>query len=579
MAMAATCLSLPAAASAEETSGGTTHSQFTKIDDAGFVVAGKDATGGDGFLGSYKAFSMEEIEAISSEAEADKYFSSNKYQSYLTDVTFSGKRQGIYEAPFVASGLSIKAIADSLGIDATKADTWLMSNTTDDHPGQVEDIFKTRYYFDENVTTPKWEVEPMLALSGTDSKGDDMKGETPRIMFGQDKEDDFQMNNWNKYVATMYFSGTNKSTSNYALEIDVKGKNYAGLDITEIMTWFGRYTTTYTAYRNGEPREYSVEGVPLSEVLKEFGLNSLFGSGSKNTIEVQTSDGYEFEEITADKVDDTFIAWKFTEGENKGESDTELILLTDGESANSSKCKSVTGINIDIATPAKVKAPTLKKSGSKNVKISWKKVNGATHYQIARRAAGKKKYGVIKRVKALLKWIHNRRRLRRTGGSQASGTRPKTGKEGQPDEKAHFPYQILPLSDDRYRCLGVFAGGGEGHPQHGGPGDHQYFQRHFCLSVHSALCAEGRLSPRDAAYEKGSFLWQRGVFMQYGGHAGGPVLVFGQRGFDFAGYHAGVYAGRGRFMSGRGHDGLEGCGRGPCHRRYRYHLYRRDAYR
>ena len=400
MAMAATCLSLPAAASAEETSGGTTHSQFTKIDDAGFVVAGKGATGGDGFLGSYKAFSMEEIEAISSEAEADKYFSSNKYQSYLTDVTFSGKRQGIYEAPFVASGLSIKAIADSLGIDATKNGIWLMSNTDDYHTGQVEDIFKTRYYFDENVTTPKWEVEPILALSGTDSDGNDMKEERPRIMFGQDKEDDFQMNNWNKYVTTMYFSDTNKSTSNYALEIDVKGKNYAGLDITEIMTWFGRYTTTYTAYRNGEPREYSVEGVPLSEVLKEFGLNSLFGSGSKNTIEVQTSDGYEFEEITADKVDDTFIAWKFTEGGNKGESDTELILLTDGESANSSKCKSVTGINIDIATPAKVKAPTLKKSGSKNVKISWKKVNGATHYQIARRAAGKKKYGVIKTVKA-----------------------------------------------------------------------------------------------------------------------------------------------------------------------------------
>ena len=146
------------------------------------ILTGKNAGKGDGFTGSYKYLTQEQLDGINSEETAKACFPSAEKNLYLKDIVYSAKtkaEKGGWGKQTI-SGLDLTAIAEAMGID-TESNVKLCFKGKDGYSGTVLDIFsKERYsYSSENAATGT-AVGPAIAL-----KSDADQKELPRLVFGQ----------------------------------------------------------------------------------------------------------------------------------------------------------------------------------------------------------------------------------------------------------------------------------------------------------------------------------------------------------------------------------------------------------
>lgn len=343
--------------------------------DGSSVKAGK---GKDGFNKDFTCLTQTQLDSISSESSADVFFSSDKYDSYMTDVTYSALRRNNESAGlFVSTGLSLRAVADSLGVDTSKSPAF-MYYANDGYSSSWEDIWQTRYDFEDSGTV---EVQPCLALSGkyldafaSHSANDPL--DTPIVLAGQTTTQDYNGFHLGRYTRELVF-GKAKSV----LSLKLATGETLSLPISAVISRsgikdnIGRQQATYTYSDNTGTHTYKASGVTLGRLLSYY--------GAKYSGYTMTASGTNGKKMTIDtsSVDKYFIAYEGTkDGSEITSANADLVLAKLGSDDTLSVMNGVTGIT--IAPNKCVITKTKKKSGT-SAYARWKSVSGVKGYQFA----------------------------------------------------------------------------------------------------------------------------------------------------------------------------------------------------
>lgn len=364
--------------------GEATHTEFTKMVDkdqltgGALVFSGEGIKDYSGFNGSYKVLPKTDIASLKNIQQAEKLFPGKLSSALWQNNNYSALSGQGFEFISDCSGLGLEAVAESLGITVDKKMS-LFVKATDGTIDDIQSVFVDRYSYAEESATEGTPYEPILALTG---KGVP-EADVPQIMFGQKAggaKTDYNKQDWVKNVCAVSFGD-----EPIVLETYVNNSSVESDSIADLMQK-GRYTTTYTTYNGNVATQSEVEGIPLKNLLNEWGVTP-YVTGVKI---IAPADEFT---ISKEDIDDTFVAWAYTDETKDPEQERALMVFTKGaDSATSSSptsiCKNVT----DFEVTAKIAKPVIKlaKYGKKSVKISWKAVDGATDYQIYKKAPGKK---------------------------------------------------------------------------------------------------------------------------------------------------------------------------------------------
>ncbi len=354
---------------------GANGTNFARQEAAALIVSVGRAGTGDGFTGNYRYLTQDQLDSIADETSADRYFPSEKRETYLRNVGYSARTkdsQGGW-GKYVFSGLDLAAVADSLGV-SVDSDPMVYARGSDGYASSLANLFSTkRYAFDTGTAATGSIVEPAIALSGQDVA----KSQFPRLVMGQTSVNDFNMLNWVKYLDTIWIG--EKET---ALTLKVDGKRIAYTTADLIGTKSGRYTAQYQ-YMDGDAQVTAqVTGVPLDKFLADADIAGNF----QITLENGTS--------IADP-SKCMLAYEAQENGAPVKAESQVLLYGPGTTKAQVVTENCDSLTVKAAAPAAVTGLKAKKQGFDKVRLHWNKTSGAQGYNIYRYNKKTKKYSLL----------------------------------------------------------------------------------------------------------------------------------------------------------------------------------------
>lgn len=359
-----------------------------KIESPAVIFCGADVNKGDGFQNSFEYLTKVQLENINSNEAAKEFFSSSKFKVYEKDANYSGIRKGNEWYLKTVSGLNLRGVADSLGVDVLK-NKKIITISTDGYGGALISPFTyNRYCYETRKDQEGKVVDPMLGLTCT---GIASNKEMPKLMFGQMNPNDFNMQNWAKNVKRISFGDPET-----ALTANVKGSvnSVEKWNIAQVLeTPSGLYKTQFTYGDSINQTVAKVEGVPLNRLLSDKKLKV-------KTVTIKLNEGKIKKTIPASDLSKYFVATNGTM--HIGESKENPIKGTTSLKLYGPETKGEAFESIDIlsaedkpAAPTSVKAKAI---GYNQIKISWGKVKGASGYSIDQYDGSTKKWSKEKYV-------------------------------------------------------------------------------------------------------------------------------------------------------------------------------------
>ena len=342
------------------------------------IITGTTATGGDGFQGTCKYLTKSQLDSITDENTADQYFASGKRDTYLRDIPYSAltkESQGGWNR-YTVTGLSVKAIAESMGID-TEKESAVFAKGNDGATWNLKTAFQEqRFAFPANSGSPQ-PVEPAIALKGTEegNPGVTLEG-LPRLVFGQTAKDEYNMQGWMKWLASLEIGGRQT-----ALNLNISGEvqSYTLADI--IGSKSGSYTSQYQYTDNGTQTTVTATGIPLDKLLSDAGIPG--GTVIKTNAGKTITDTSKY-----------LLAYQAREAGRAVKGSSPLVLFGPGTTKNE-VVTAITGLTITLTPPAAATGLKAASSGYKSIRLTWNQASGAQGYNIYRYNSGRKTYELI----------------------------------------------------------------------------------------------------------------------------------------------------------------------------------------
>ncbi|MCI2062456.1 MAG: fibronectin type III domain-containing protein [Eubacteriaceae bacterium] len=353
--------------------------------EAVMVMDGSAVKSGRGRSGSNRDFTLltqADLDSITDEASADKFFSSEKYDSYAGGTTYSAKRRNDeWALQTVTRGFSLRAAADSLGVDAgASAGTAVSCIAADGYSNTLGTIWKTRYCYSSETDTAGTAVDPAIGLSGKylDSFGTHNAGDpldVPVLMVGQESSGDYNAQYMGRFIKNITF-GKAKTV----LAVDNTGVS-ANMTMADIVSGslskgnIGRQQAVCTYVSDSGSVNITASGVTLDRLFDYYAISS-----DERTVTAKTADGKTVSLDSGD-AEKYFVAYEASaDGNALANAGSDIILLCPGTSAKESVVRGVKSIRISLNSPAVTKAK--RKSGA-SVYVKWNRVSGASGYQIS----------------------------------------------------------------------------------------------------------------------------------------------------------------------------------------------------
>ena len=348
----------------------TNGTNFIKQEDPALIITGTGAVKGDGFQGNYKYLTKSQRDGIRDEASADQYFPSNQRDTYLSNTVYSArtKEEKGGWLKMTVSGLDLRAVAESMGIELTASDA-IYTKGSDGHTSSLMKAFsKERYAFDAEDAQSGTRVFPAIALQ-VNSAGD---GELPRFVFGQENTSDFNMLAWEKWLKNIWIG---ERENVLTLSINGQNRSYTLGDLIGAKS--GSYTAQYQYMENGVQKTVVATGIPLNRFLADAGVGV-------NTI-VKTSDG-----TTVSDPSRYFLAYDAEVNSEPMKTSGQLVLLGPGTTKDQVVKENITGISATVVTPANVAGLKAMRKSYNSIRIAWNRASGAQGYNIYRYEKGKR---------------------------------------------------------------------------------------------------------------------------------------------------------------------------------------------
>lgn len=376
--MVCTCFSLnPQSAGAASFDPGSNGTKHVKQAAPALVVSAGDAKKGDGFQGTYKYLTQSQMDSITSEAAADKYFASEQRDTYIKEVTYSAQTKATKGGwdRYKISGLDLRAVAESMGLSTTK-DYTVYTKGKDGHSSKLYKAFTEKLYAfpsEDSGNSGGTAVYPAIAL-----KGDKIKSELPRLVFGQSESGDFNMQNWEKWLKILWIG---EKTTDLNLSINGKNKAYTLADI--IGTKSGSYTSQYQYTDGGKQVTVTATGIPLDQFLSDAAVTGNYTIKTDSGAVITNPSRY-------------FLAYDAkTQDGTEVNSSGSLVLYGPGTTKAQVVKENVKTLSFTIKAPAAAKGMKAVRSSYNQIKLSWKKVTGAQGYNIYRYNSSRKRYELL----------------------------------------------------------------------------------------------------------------------------------------------------------------------------------------
>lgn len=356
---------------------GTSYKKVSQAEQPVLVIFGESVTKGDGLQKTWKAMTQEQMDAITDDDSATKFFGDDNAESYWQKDTYTLKDNRGVVSKQEAAGLNLTEIAASLGVSVSptsKVQLTVKSKNGDSR--SIKNFFAgKRYAFLD--TDNQVAVKAVLALQ---------QGKLPALRIGQETKDEVNTGAWSEDVKEVQFDAITSATMvpSVVFTATVNGKDY-DYTIGDIIH-AGQYETTYYYDRGGEQVTASLKGIPLETLL--LSKNIRLKSGDFIRTMAKTADnGTAYQTISYNEMKRCFVAYEGTESIGAASqaisSRTEFCLY-----APDTRIVDYWGIDAETvpAVPSAFKAAG---SGHDQVTLSWSRVADADGYEIYNAATKK----------------------------------------------------------------------------------------------------------------------------------------------------------------------------------------------
>jgi len=342
----------------------------------------KAGRGRSGFNRDFTLLSQNDLDSITSEDAADRFFSSAQYSSYVGGTKYSARRRNNeWSQQQVTRGLSLRAAADSLGADAgTDSKSAVSYSASDGYTNIMSTMWKTRYCYASETDTSGTAADPSIGLAGSylDSFAGHNAGDpldVPVLMIGQENADDYNAQYMGRLIKSVSFGGDKT-----VLAVDNTGISY-DMTITDIAAGsrstgnIGRRQAVCTYTSDGGNVSITASGVTLRQLLDYYAITT-----DNRTVTVKTAEGKTVS-VKTGGTDKYFVAYEASaNGKALSNTGSDIMLLCPGTSESDAVVRNVKSIRLSLNKPLLTKA---KRKSRTSVYVKWTKVSGASGYQVS----------------------------------------------------------------------------------------------------------------------------------------------------------------------------------------------------